>query len=94
MSRDDLFPSIHLVLTHEWFDKTASGEKRVEYRAMTPRWMKRIYNRRDVLCLVTFARGYTKTTRTYSIRDIDIGPCPIPGWAGDYIRIHFTDLPA
>lgn len=93
MSNNDLFPSIRLVLTNHWFDETLSGQKRIEYRAITPRWMRLIYNRRSILCLVTFSRAYTKTTATYFIQDIDIGPCPIPGWNGDFIRIHFTDLP-
>jgi len=90
---DDLFPSIHLVLTNHWFDETTSGRKRIEYRVMTARWMKLIHARRDTLCFVTFSRAYTKTTATYSIRHIDLGTCPIPGWIGLFIRIHFTDIP-
>lgn len=84
---------IHLILTHHWYDETVSGRKRIEYRAMTPHWMRRIYEARDSIQLVRFARGYTKTTQLFAVTLIDIGPCPIPSWDGDYIRIHFTNLP-
>lgn len=85
--------TLHLVLTHRWYDETTKPEnpKRIEYRVMTPRWMKLIYGRRDALKLVTFSRGYTKTRATYDIVKIDLGPCPIPGWdKPEYIRIHFS----
>ena len=87
--------TLHLVLTHHWYDETTKAEnpKRIEYRAMTPRWMKLIYGRRFLIGSVRFARGYTSTTTEFRVTHIDIGPCPIPGWDGDYIRIHFTDQP-
>lgn len=101
--------TLHLVLTHHWFDQTTKSKdpKRIEYRSMTTletkgpnrgmptrtRWYKLIYEQREKISRVRFARGYTKTTATFAVSKIDIGPCPIPGWAGDYIRIHFTDLP-
>jgi len=78
-----------LSLTFHWFDQTLTGGKRIEYRAITPRWMGQIYNIREQLKQVRFSRGYTKTTAEYAITLIDLGPCPIPGWDGDYIRIHF-----
>ncbi len=87
--------TLHLVLTHHWYDETtkAVDPKRIEYRAMSPRWMVLIYERRHLIQFVRFARGYTKTTQTFAVSLIDIGPCPIPGWDGDYIRIHFTEKP-
>jgi len=35
--------TIHLVLTHYWYDKIAAGQKRTEYRKKSPQWMKRIW---------------------------------------------------
>lgn len=81
--------TLHLVLTHHWYDQTESGEKRIEYRYPSPRWMEQIWERRDHISAVRFARGYTSRTITRPVERIDIGPCPIPGWGGDYIRIHF-----
>ena len=83
--------TLHLVLTYHWYDETVSGRKRVEYRECTPRWMKLIYDRRDIIGFVRFARGYTDTMSVFKVRSIDIGPCPIDGWAGEYIRIHFYE---
>ena len=81
--------TLHLVLTHHWFDETEAGRKRVEYRVMSPRWMDQIWERRNRIAAVRFARGYTSRTITRPVERIDIGPCPIPGWGGDFIRIHF-----
>ena len=81
---------LHLVLTHHWYDQTENGTKRTEYRAMTERWKRQIWERRESISAVRFARGYTSRTLTRSVESIDIGPCPIPGWAGDYYRIHFS----
>jgi hypothetical protein len=81
---------LHLVLTHHWYNQTESGAKRTEYRAMTDRWRRQIWERRDRITAVRFARGYTSRTLTRSVESIDIGPCPIHGWAGDYYRIHFS----
>lgn len=81
---------LHLVLTHHWYDQTESGAKFIEYRAMTDRWRKQIWDRRDRIASVRFARGYTSRTITRPVERIDIGPCPIPGWAGEYYRIHFS----
>lgn len=83
--------NLHLVLTRHWFDLIASGEKTVEYRAMTPYWRKRIWDKRESLIgeSVTFARGYTKQTITRRIVAIDTGPCPYDGWGGEYYRVSF-----
>lgn len=81
--------SLHLVLRHHWFDKTESGEKLVEYRKITPRWTKLIWDRRDQITHVRFARGYTRTMLGCEVVKIDKGPCPLPDWPGEYYRIHF-----
>lgn len=85
--------TLHLVLTYHWYDETASGRKRIEYRAMTPKWMALIYERRDTIKRVRFSRGYTKAVQEFAVELIDIGPCPIHGWTGNYFRVHFSDLP-
>jgi hypothetical protein len=84
--------NIRLVLAYRWYDETISGEKRIEYRTMkSERWISQIWDRRHTIKTVTFSRGYTSTIKTYRVTKIDIGPCPIPGWDGDYFRIHFED---
>jgi hypothetical protein len=83
-------PIIHLPLTFHWYDETEAGRKGTEYRAMTDKWRKEIWEKRHELTTVVFRRGFTKRTLTRKITLIDIGPCPIPGWSGDYYRIHFT----
>lgn len=87
--------TLHLVLTHHWYDETVKrvDPKRIEYRAMTARWMRLIYGRRYTLKHVRFARGYSKTTATFSITRIDIGTCLLAGHEGERIRIHFTEIP-
>lgn len=82
--------TLHLVLTFHWYDESVALRKPTEFRAPTPRWMRLIYDRRDRITHVRFARGYTSTTTTFRVSHIDLGPCPIPGWDGDYIRIHFN----
>lgn len=84
--------NLHLVLTQEWWRRAATNEKLVEYRLPTLRWMKQIFTRRDEIKTVTFARAYTRVTITRTVEKIDLGPCPLPGWAdeGDVIRIHYA----
>jgi len=90
--------NLHLILTKRWYDETTSGNKRIEYRAMTKvcglpsKWKSAIWNQREDIKTVTFHRAYTSVVSVYRVAKIDIGPCPIPGWIGDYYRIHFTDI--
>lgn len=83
---------LHLVLTYHWFEEVSSGRKCIEYRAMTPFWTRRIWDRRDKIKKVRFQRGYERdplrTARV--VTKIDIGPCPYDGWNGNYYRIYFT----
>lgn len=80
---------LHLVLTYNWYDETVKGSKRIEYREMTDRWRKIIWDKRSEYTHVRFARGYTSETTTFSVTDITIGSCPIDGWDKEYFRIHF-----
>jgi hypothetical protein len=82
--------TLRLVLTHHWFDETASGRKVTEYRAMTDWWRRLIWDRREQIHAVRFDRGYSKRKITRKVTRIDIGPCPIPGWSGNFYRVHFT----
>lgn len=89
--------TLDLVLKHKWYDMIACGEKKEEYRAIKPYWIKRLlyrfqndecvvdYKESDnaimMRCrwfgprhtLVRFHRGYTNTTMTFFIKDIEIG---------------------
>lgn len=88
--------TLKLVLTHHWYDETVSGRKRVEYRSMTEadgkpsRWYSQIWTKRHEIKRVRFSRGYTPTMQVFDVVKIDIGPCHIPGWNGDFYRIHFS----
>jgi len=83
--------TLHLVLTGYWYDEAIAGRKRIEYRLPSERWMRQIYGRRRLLREVVFHRAYTRTTAAYRIDKIDLGPCPIHGWEGEYVRIHFSN---
>jgi len=80
---------LHLVLTYYWYDQIIIGNKRIEYRNITDRWKRLIWLLRKEYTHVRFARGYTSIMKTYEIKNIDIGCCPIEGWCGKYYRIHF-----
>ncbi len=83
--------TLHLVLLYHWFDEIAAGRKRMEYRAITPYWLRRIWEQREDFFFVRFARGYTSVTLDFDVLDIDVGPCPNEGWDDDYYyRIHFA----
>ncbi len=83
---------LHLVLTYHWYDETIKKNKpkRTEYRAITERWTKIIWNRKNEYTHVRLARGYTSTMITFEIKNIDIGDCPIKNWNSQYYRIHFV----
>ena len=83
--------TLHLVLTHHWFDEILTGRKNVEYRAMSPYWKRLIWERRHKITHVRFQRGYSKSpkTITFPVFLIDVGECPILGWGSRYFRIHF-----
>lgn len=74
--------TLHLVLKHKWYDMIAGGEKKEEYRELTPYWTKRLvedlgedfhpvfFKNYDRIC---FHKGYTSTTMTFKVKDIGIG---------------------
>lgn len=89
---------LKLVLTNHWYDETVAGRKRVEYRSMTTPegkpsiWYGRLWCKRHQIKQARFHRGMTPTVQTFNVIKIDIGPCNIPGWEGDFYRIHFCDI--
>lgn len=82
---------LKLPLTHHWYDETASGRKRVEYRVMSDHWKKLIWDKREQFTHVRFQRGFQKPIRqiAFEVERIDVGECPIDGWNDQYYRIHF-----
>jgi len=85
---------INLVLSFSWYDMMIAGLKDAEYRTVTAFWTARIWRNRDLATHVLFHRGYTSPILMRTIRKIDIGGCPYPGWSGDYYRIHLYPLHA
>ena len=55
------------------------------------RWYGQIWTKRHQITRVRFSRGYTPTSQLFAVLKIDIGPCPIPGWVGDFYRVHYTE---
>lgn len=53
---------LHLNLYARYFDAIANGEKREEYRALTPFWERRIENRH--YDIIVFRNGYRKNAPT------------------------------
>jgi len=78
--------TVHFILDGYWYMKFISGEKTIEYRKITPYWTKRLTGK--TITHGVFRYGYSKISFTRKIKRIDIGPCPYPGWIGDYYRIH------
>ena len=62
-------PVLPLILTHRWYDKISSGEKRYEYREIKPFWQKRLFAKDGDI--VRFHRGYTATTMEFELVGID-----------------------
>lgn len=61
---------LDLVLTHKWYDKIASGEKKIEYREIKPYWTKRLFSRE--WGSVRFRKGYTLISMEFKIQGISI----------------------
>lgn len=81
-------------LKKEWWDKIMSGEKRVEYRRVSPYWASRLDPLKS--SQVRFQLGYGGPRADAIVEYIEIGPCHYPGWDGDYYLVHFhlvTDYP-
>jgi len=86
--------TVDLVLTHHWFDEVEAGRKDTEYRAMTPKWTRLIWDCRARLVSARFRWGYSKRAIVRPVFYVDVGPCPYPGWPGEYYRIHFEKTEA
>ena len=74
---------LDLVLKGEWFKMIASGEKKEEYRNITPYWDRRLENRSyDV---VRFRWGYEKLSPTVYVecKGIQKGGVGRPEWGWD-----------
>ncbi len=80
--------TLHLILTHYWWDQIASGFKDIEYRSMSNYWTRRIWNRRDQIECVRLYRAYSGIFIERKVSLIDVGPAPMTDWPGDYFRIH------
>lgn len=80
-----------LNLTRRWFDAIRDGGKRTEYRAATPYWAARL-GRLGEGSTILFRPGYARSAEDLLARvvSVDVGPCPYPGWDGDYFRIRFV----
>lgn len=94
MMSETVKPDLVLPLKRIWFAKIWNGKKKVEYREVKPYWKER----RDLDSwvgshprFVLFMIGYSKYGPRLLVQTtgVDIGPCPYPGWCGDYYRIRF-----
>lgn len=63
--------TLHLTLTHHWWEEIAAGRKTSEYRRFTDGWRKRLNH---IQCgdLVVFHRGYTARIITRRIENIRV----------------------
>lgn len=81
--------TVHLILRKKWYDMISSGQKREEYRAITPYWTKRLMVKH--YDTVTFHYGYTNRTMTYTIIDITEG-IGVPQWGAENERVYIIRL--
>ena len=88
-----LKPDLVLPLKRQWFAKIWNGEKNVGYREVKPYWTRRIgaWVGDGKPHFILFQIGYAKAGASLLVQTagVDIGPCPLPGWRGDYYRIKF-----
>ncbi len=73
-------PTLHLNLKRKWYDMIESGEKKEEYREMSPYWgrifrgdikIKKVwYSPDDVI--ICFSNGYAKNRRQMIIKCTDL----------------------
>lgn len=59
---------LKLVLKYHWYDRIASGRKRVEFREAKPHWIKRLEGKQYTH--VIFYKGYTAETMVFEIEKI------------------------
>ena len=63
---------LHLTLHRRWFDAIASGEKREEYRALTPFWTRRLADRQ--YDEIHFRNGYARDAPFMRVRFLGCQP--------------------
>lgn len=87
---------LHLTLHRRWFDAIASGEKKEEYRLMTPYWVKRLIRewpggRRQVKSFreIHFRNGYAKDAPFMRVR---YHGCTL-GYGGDTLPEGYRGKP-
>lgn len=81
---------VHIVIRGHWAAEMFAGRKDIEYRRVTPFWTARL-NR--PVTHAAFSVGYTREGRFIRpVTKIDVGPCPYPGWTGDFYRIHLGPI--
>jgi len=74
-----------------WYEAILTGEKRTEYREVKPYWEKRLTKLHEGTPVVfSCGYGHSKPKIHAHVISIDKGPCPYPGWHGEYFRIHFS----
>jgi hypothetical protein len=82
---------VHFVLKRHWHAEMLAGRKDIEYRAVTPYWTARLMRR--PIRWARFSRGYNAHGAFIRpVIKIDIGPCPYPGWTGDFYRVHLGPI--
>lgn len=87
------FQIVHFILKRHWHSETRAGRKDIEYRAITPYWTARLIKPGHRITHAVFSCGYTARGRfTRPVTLIDIGPCPYPGWTGDFYRVHLGPI--
>ena len=74
--------TLHLVLKSKWFDMTASGYKKEEYRRQCDYWKKRIWDRRTEISEVVLHKGYTGTTVSREVKEIVMATGD-PAWGAE-----------
>lgn len=68
---------LHLTLKKKWFDAISVGEKRVEFRAMKPYWIRRLVKSAGVVIImrsfneIHFRNGYDKDAPFMRVQHIE-----------------------
>ena len=79
--------TLHMSLSHMWFDRIDNNEKRHEFRAATDYWRKRLVDIKPTT--IVFMRGYSSTKMAWTVTSIDVmnvadvsaADAPAPGTA-------------
>ncbi len=90
--------TLHLVLTHKWFDLIASGVKKEEYRDIKKFWATRLMKNFDMtnpefidFSYIMFSRAYAKNRPQiiFENKGISIGTGN-PEWGAEPGKNYFT----